>query len=587
MNRILILFVGFLLTLASCKKFTEPEPQNNGSFENIYTEPILAQGFLMNGYTRLPSNFWNFTDVATDDAVTNDVGSGFRRIATGQWASNFNPLDQWQNTRAGIQYINLFLAEVDKVTFDTKDPILNRMFADRMKGEAYGVRAYFMFNLLQAHAGWVDGQLYGFPILTTPETPSSNFNVPRATFEECMKQIYADLDKAEELLPLDYDDIRSPTQIPSKYAGVNTETYNRVFGKLFKLLMTGRIAKAIRAKAALVAASPAFAAGNTTTWANAATHTADVLNRNGGLSGIAANGVTWYDNRAEIDALGSGANPREILWRNGVSSNSDLELAHYPPTLNGQGRLNPTQNLVDAFPALNGYPITSTLSGFNAASQYANRDPRLARFILFNGGTAGPSSTVINTTADGATLDALNRDATSTRTGYYMKKLLRQDVSRNPLSINNQKHYKPHIRYTEMYLSYAEAANEAYGPLGMSPNATYSAYDVIKAIRQRAGVGLSNNDAYLESIKGDKELMRTLIRNERRLELCFEGFRFWDLRRWNAPLTEIAKGVSITNNVHTIIDVEARNYQDFMRFGPIPFDETLKFSALKQNAGWQ
>ena len=178
-------------------------------------------------------------------------------------------------------------------------------------------------------------------------------------------------------------------------------------------------------------------------------------------------------------------------------------------------------------------------------------------------------------------------DATSTRTGYYMKKLLRQDVSRNPLSINNQKHYKPHIRYTEMYLSYAEAANEAYGPLGMSPNATYSAYDVIKAIRQRAGVGLSNNDAYLESIKGDKELMRTLIRNERRLELCFEGFRFWDLRRWNAPLTEIAKGVSITNNVHTIIDVEARNYQDFMRFGPIPFDETLKFSALKQNAGWQ
>ena len=40
-----------------------------------------------------------------------------------------------------------------------------------------------------------------------------------------------------------------------------------------------------------------------------------------------------------------------------------------------------------------------------------------------------------------------------------------------------------------------------------------------------------------------KEKMRELIRNERRIELCFEGFRFWDLRRWKANLTEEAKGI--------------------------------------------
>ena len=67
---------------------------------------------------------------------------------------------------------------------------------------------------------------------------------------------------------------------------------------------------------------------------------------------------------------------------------------------------------------------------------------------------------------------------------------------------------------------------------------SFSAYDIIKALRTRAGVGTTNGDPYLNQIKNNKELMRELIRNERRLELCFEGFRFWDIRRWNKNLTE-------------------------------------------------
>jgi starch-binding outer membrane protein, SusD/RagB family len=592
MKKISIFFIGLIIVLSGCEKFTEPAPQNNGDFENIYTEPNLAQGFLMNGYTRLPSNFWSFTDVATDDAVTNEANNnqpnnGFRRVATGQWTSNFNPFDQWTNSRAGIQYINIFLAEVDKVRWDSNDPKLNDMFKDRMKGEAYGLRAYLMFYLLQNHAGWLNGELFGAPILLEPETPFSNFNVPRAKFEDCLKQIYSDLDKAEELLPLDYNDISVASSIPTKYAGVSTETYNRVFGRLFKQLMSGRIAEAIRAKVSLLAASPAFSKGNTITWVKAAEDAADVLNKNNGVNGLATNGVTWYDNRAEIDALASGNNPPEILWRSNIVTNSDLEAAHYPPMLNGRGSLNPTQNLVDAFPMANGYPISNTaLSGYNSTAPYTGRDPRLARFIVINGSTSGPSNTVTNTSVNGLTDDALNKVATSTRTGYYMRKLLRQDVSRNSASINNQKHYKPHIRFTEMYLAYAEAANEAYGPMGMASNSTYSAYDVIKAIRRRAGVGLNNGDAYLESIKTDKILMKALIKNERRLELCFEGFRFWDLRRWNEDLKETAKGISINNTTYQVINVEERNYQDFMRFGPIPNSEILKFSSLNQNTGW-
>jgi len=169
---------------------------------------------------------------------------------------------------------------------------------------------------------------------------------------------------------------------------------------------------------------------------------------------------------------------------------------------------------------------------------------------------------------------------------------MRADVNPNPEYNTEQKHYTARIRYTEIFLAYAEAANEAWGPDGTGEFG-FSAYDVIKAIRERAGVGVSNNDPYLEECRTSKERMRTLIRNERRLELCFENHRFWDLRRWNVDLNklnETAMGVRISDagneDGFAIVDVESRNYQDYMYHGPIPYEEMLKWSNLEQNAGW-
>ena len=80
--------------------------------------------------------------------------------------------------------------------------------------------------------------------------------------------------------------------------------------------------------------------------------------------------------------------------------------------------------------------------------------------------------------------------------------------------------------------------------------------------------------------------MRNLIRNERRLELCFEGFRFWDLRRWDSNLNESANGDKIQGGIHQKITVENRLYNEYMKYGPIPYSEALKFNALLQNKGW-
>lgn len=582
MNYKKIIFLLFIvLTVSGCDDLMDPAIENNRGLTDAYNEATYAEGLLLNGYIRIPSSNWDFTDVATDNAVSNDNNNAYRDIATGQWTSSYNPLSQWQDSRAAIQYLNIFLAEADNVEWSTDEDI-RALYNKRLKGEAYGLRALHMYYLLQAHAGFADsGDLLGVPIILEPENPDSDFNVPRATFKQCMEQLYSDVEKAVAMLPLDFESLEDGSQVPDGFGGINE--YNRVYGDFGKQRMSGRIAKAVKAQAALLAASPAYNSQSGTTWEMAAQYAGEVISLNGGVAGLAPQGNTWYANAAQINALGGGSNPPEILWRTDVAQSNNLEQENFPPTLYGNGRVNPTQNLVNAFPMANGYPIDDPASGYDPQNPYANRDPRLNDYIVVNGSTAGTSNSTIITAADGTSNDAINRVETSTRTGYYMRKLLRQDVNLDPVTNSTQLHYKPRLRYTELYLIYAEAANEAWGPME-SGSFGFSAYDVIAAIRKRAGI--EQPDAYLEEVKGDKDAMRTLIRNERRLELCFEGYRFWDLRRWGKDLTETAKGMLIEDNTHEIIPVENRLYEEYMQYGPVPYSEILKFNALEQNQGW-
>ncbi|MDR1370876.1 MAG: RagB/SusD family nutrient uptake outer membrane protein, partial [Dysgonamonadaceae bacterium] len=238
-NSFLILLIAVLFV--GCDDLFDPAIENHPDRAMMYTDAKYAQGILLNGYTRIPTGGWSFNDVATDDAVSNDKGNGYMKMATGQWASNNNPADQWHNSFAAIQYLNITLEESDKVQW-ASDENTRRMFNDRMKGEAYGLRGLYMYHLLKAHAGWTDnGELLGVPVLTSSQSTESDFNQPRATFEQCMQQLYADLDKAEDLLPLDYEDISDDAQVPAKYAGITKEEYSRVFGKPFRQRITTRI----------------------------------------------------------------------------------------------------------------------------------------------------------------------------------------------------------------------------------------------------------------------------------------------------------------------------------------------------------
>lgn len=592
-----LLFLIAVPLFSACDDLFEPALENKRSIEAMWEEPSYAQGILANAYVLLPYQGAPNSDLATDDAVTNDFSNNYLRIATGSWAADNDPLSQWQNRYNAIQYINIMIENCDKVKW-ANTPVLNRMFRDHFMGESYALRALQMFYLLRAHAGYTnDGQLMGVQIHLNSEGASSDFNQPRATFKACVDQIISDLDSALVLLPYEDGDVASDNDVPAKYAsqGGTMGEYNRAFGNHLRGKINGKVAEALRAQVALLAASPAYNADSGMSWAQAADYAAVVLDHIGGIGGIDANGWKWFDNHEEIDNLKAGVDPKEIVWRASRGSNNDLESNNYPPSLYGSGRVNPTQNLVDAFPMANGYPITDANSGYNADNPYADRDPRLAAYILLNESTIGSAGSTITTGVYGTNRDALNRESgSSTRTGYYLRKLLRSDINLDPSNSTTQNHYLARIRYTEIFLAYAEAANEAWGPTGRGSHG-YSAYDVVKALRARAGVGAGNGDAYLESIKGNQDKMRELIRNERRLELCFENHRFYDLRRWKVDLSklnETARGMEIDKNsagtltYKVLPKVEIRDFKEYMYYGPIPFSETRKWTNLEQNKGW-
>ena len=114
----------------------------------MYDDAQYAQGFLVNVYRCVPGYYDN-SEYATDDAVINQKNNAFLTMATGGWTSRlWTPINQWTNSFSSIQYINLFLENVDKVRW-SDDAEKAQLFARRTKGEAYGLRAFAHMELFR------------------------------------------------------------------------------------------------------------------------------------------------------------------------------------------------------------------------------------------------------------------------------------------------------------------------------------------------------------------------------------------------------------------------------------------------------
>lgn len=220
------------------------------------------------------------------------------------------------------------------------------------------------------------------------------------------------------------------------------------------------------------------------------------------------------------------------------------------------------------------------------------RDPRFANTVVWNGSvmmSGGDKDHVVYTHKGvGATTDAFG---SGTPTGYYIRKFSHRQLAGNWFVGTSQAFDL--IRYAEILLNYAEAVNEYYGPdhedvLG---EYTISPLAVLKLLRERAGIDAGKDGRYglAEDIDKDYVKMRDAIRLERRIELAFEGHRFFDVRRWMiAEETENKQmhGFEITKSITEKgkkVPVRKHTFRKAMYFLPIPYKETVKSDDLVQN----
>ena len=248
----------------------------------------------------------------------------------------------------------------------------------------------------------------------------------------------------------------------------------------------------------------------------------------------------------------------------------------------------------------NGYPIGHPESGYDPQNPYRNRDPRFYATIFYDGAqvvrnTNASDVMYVFDTAEGGK-DAPGLINTSP-TGYYIKKHVYLGWNKADLTISTAQACIMYWRWTQMLLTFAEAANQVVGPLDSS---TYgmSAKEAIAYIRNRPledgsmGVGAAG-DPYLDqqALAGANEFEK-LIKNEWRVETCFEGFRFFNQRRWAKSVDDINTDIhrvkitreGIRTSYQTEL-LESRHYPSLWL--PIPYMEIRKSPLMVQNEGWE
>ena len=205
----------------------------------------------------------------------------------------------------------------------------------------------------------------------------------------------------------------------------------------------------------------------------------------------------------------------EVMF-DGVNKGHACDNLYMPPSIdNGWGsQTNPTQELVDSYEMLDGTPFDWN-NPAHAANPYEGRDKRLQASIIVDGSVF--KNKVIRTgylmPDDG--LGLVER----TYSGYYIRKFLDETLPFEKLNFIGSITSWKEIRLAEVLLNYAEAQNETNN----GPDAPV--YEVMRLVRERAGLPALPSGL-------NQAQMKERIVQERKVELAFEGHRFWDLRRW-------------------------------------------------------
>ncbi len=564
MKKLIIQLFAFALIsglLASCKKgFLDRAATTQQQDIDIFTNFTMTDQVVNNLYSRIRGPYTYLSgysmSAASDEAKDASAWMASQTFNNGSWNATTIG-NTWRENYVAIRQANTILENV--VKYNTPDDPNNPGTLENRIGEVYFLRAWFLAELIKQFGGVI------IVTKTMDQTDEAALNRPRNSYDSCVGQIMADCDEAFRRLPYSYP----PTQV-------------------------GRVTKgaclALKARALLYAASPLWAVAGKTSFQGDISSSANAADPEKWRRAAAAakavidfnnNGNTVYRLEPTLAArkqlfTATTLTSSEVIFQRMRETDQAMDRYLFPFGNSGWSGCAPTQNLVDAYEMDNGYPISDPASGYNDARPYEHRDPRFYQDILYN--DASFKGRKIETFSGGK--DAVSTDVDHTRTGYFARKLIDENITPSQSSSVRQVHGII-FRLSEFYLDYAEALNEAEP--GHADILTS-----VNAIRRRAGMpdlpsGLSQAD------------MRQRIRNERRIELAFENHRFWDVRRWKiAEQTEkaiwglqaIKDDTAPGGFRYERFKVEDRPWRNPMYVIPITVDETLRNPNLVQNEGW-
>ncbi len=630
MNKIRLNILIITSVLVTSCNYLDIVPDNVATIDDAFSMKHSAEKYLFTCYSFLPDHAsltYNPAWSGGDEfwfayPLTIGVSSPAWQIARGYQNTTSPYIDNWDGVFkpfVGIRDCNIFMENIEKV------PDMSEVEKKRWIGEVKFIKAYHHFWLLR---------MYGpIPIIreNLPVDASvDEVRVYRDPIDDCIDYIVQLLDEAAPDLP------------------------DRIDMDLTELgRITKPIALAVKAKVLVTAASPMFNGNKDYTgfkdnrgvllfntdydenkWikaVNACREAVELCDSLGmelyTFKSVAGANISSEETLVQMSIRNSVCEKwnSEIIWAN-TNSNTRMLQSNATPygldpvNLNNNivyGNLGVTLKVVEQFYSDKGVPITEDRTwdynnryqlrevsndekyhlqpGYTTVALNFNREPRYYASMAFDGGIwfgngklNDNDQWIIQSRA--GQLQVKITTNKNNITGYWPKKLVHYENVITQTTHTTQNYAWPVMRLADLYLLYAEALNEAYGP-------SEEAYYWINLVRERAGLESVEKSWSQFSKYPDKYTtkngFREIIHQERLNELSFEGQRFWDLRRWKRSHEELNKTITGWDVEQSEVDLYYREKIYFKQtfllrdyLWPLKESNLLINPNLIQNPGW-
>ena len=572
-----IIIASLVIIFSSCNDdFLDLQPQDAISEASVWEDLNLIELYVNDRYNELPHGYtqWagglRLTGI-TDESYHMHEARFLDKYTKGGLTSGslnmyyFNGF--WLDAYTAIRNNNIFLEKIENYQGNEEDKIKS------FTAEIRFLRAFFYTELISRYDG--------VPLVKNTFDLNSDFQIPRSSFNDCVEFIVKELDLAIADLPNRSDVI-----------GAN-------LGRITKGAAIG-----LKIRALMFNASPLFNTTNDNSrWQLVSDACEELFNLSQYSLSSDYKGLFLNPMDSEviffkqfIEQYGPEVTDVSSDFYYHYTGGHKLNEWRFPNGDAGWVSENPRQEFVDQYETITGVIPVQGYAGnqnnliqiinpdargvYNPSRPYENRDPRLGYSVLHDG--ARFKERELEFWWGGKDSRDPNVDGwwNGSRLGYGIRKGLNENWSVN----DNVGSQQPWIfmRLSEFYLTYAEAQYHL-GNTGL-------AIDYVNYIRGRNGVNMPPIDASGDLLKK--------IKHERKIELAFEGNRWYDARRWKDAGVDFAKdivGVEIQKNPvngnksYKYIYFEGstgnRSFPENHYLWPIPIEEILK-SNLQQNLGY-